>query len=205
MIKAIIFDWGGVLIDNPTDNLMKYCAESLEVDVKRFKNAFSKYESVFQKGKISENKLWDKICSELNLKKPSSKSLWKNAVKNIFKDKKQIYNLILLLKKRGYLIGFLSNTEMPAREYFLENGYEKYFDATIFSCIEKTVKPEEKIYNLTLKRLNVKANESVFIDDKLDYIDGAKKVGMNGIVFKTPKQLIKELSSFSIDVGKIKI
>ena len=31
MIKAIIFDWGGVLIDNPANGLMEYCANSLEI------------------------------------------------------------------------------------------------------------------------------------------------------------------------------
>ena len=103
------------------------------------------------------------------------------------------------------MIGFLSNTEIPTMEYFFENDYKKYFDATTFSCAEKTVKPEERIYNLTLKKLDVQPNESIFIDDKLDYIEGAKKVGMNGIVFKTPEQLVKELVSFSIDIDVAKI
>ena len=205
MIKAIIFDWGGVLIDNPADGLMEYCADSLKVDVSILKNIFSKYELIFQKGEISEEELWNKICTELNIKKPTVKSLWKDAVKSVFKDKVQIYNLIPLLKKEGYLIGFLSNTEIPAMEYFFENDYKKYFDVTTFSCVENTVKPEEKIYNLTLKRIDVKPEQLIFIDDKPEFINGAKKVGMNGIVFKTPEQLIKELASFSINIDVTKI
>ena len=205
MIKAIIFDWGGVLIDNPADGLMEYCADSLNVDVNTLKNIFSKYESIFQKGEISEEELWNEICTKLNIKKPTVKSLWKDAVKSVFKDKVQIYNLIPFLKKEGYLIGFLSNTEIPTMEYFFENDYKKYFDVTTFSCAEKTVKPEEKIYNLTLKKLNIRPEESIFIDDKPDYINGAKKVSMNGIVFKTPEQLVKELASFSVDIDVAKI
>jgi len=205
MIKAIIFDWCGVLIDKLGDDLIKYCADSLKVDVNILKNIFSKYELTFRKGEISEEKMWNKICTELNIKKPIVKSLWKNAVKSVFNDKVQIHNLILLLKKEGYLIGFLSNTEIPTMEYFFENGYEKYFDVTTFSCAENTVKPEEKIYNLTLKKLNIRPEESIFIDDKPDYIDGAKKVGMNGIVFKSPEQLVKELAYYSINIDIAKI
>ncbi|MFH0978910.1 MAG: HAD family phosphatase [Candidatus Woesearchaeota archaeon] len=205
MIKAIIFDWGGVLIDNPANGLMEYCAKYLNVDVNRLKNIFSQYESVFQKGEISEKVLWNKVCTELNINKPSSESLWKKAVKQVFKDKIEVYHLIKLLKKEGYKIGFLSNTEIPAMEYFFEKGYQKFFDVTLFSCAENTVKPEEKIYNLILSKLEVKPEEAIFIDDKLDYIEGAKKVGLNGIVFKTSEQLVKELALYSININVAKI
>ena len=92
MIKAIVFDWGGVLVDNPTDGLMDYCANALRIDVNLLKGIFSKYETVFQKGEISEDKLWNIICKELNIKTSSVKSLWKNAVKHVLKDKNKIYH-----------------------------------------------------------------------------------------------------------------
>lgn len=205
MIKAIIFDWGGVLVDDPKDGLIEYCANSLNLDASVLKNVFSPYEESFQKGKISEEELWSKICSELNVEKPHIKSLWKEAARHVLKDKPQIYNLVQLLKKEGYKIGFLSNTEPPLMEYFFENKYEKYFDIITFSCAENTVKPEEKIYNLTSKKLKVNSDECIFIDDKIENINGARRVGMKGIQFKTPEHLVKELASFSINIDAIKI
>jgi FMN phosphatase YigB (HAD superfamily) len=103
------------------------------------------------------------------------------------------------LKKNGYKVGFLSNTEIPTMNYFYENGYDRYFDVKIFSCVEKTVKPEGKIYLIALEKLKVKPQEAVFIDDKPKYVEGAKKVGINGILFKTAEQLRKELAAFSIN------
>ena len=70
MIKAIIFDWGGVLIDNTADCLIEYCAKFLNVETKSLKNIFLQYKSIFQKGEIPENELWQKICTQLNIKKP---------------------------------------------------------------------------------------------------------------------------------------
>jgi len=200
MIKAIVFDWGGVLADNPAVGLMNYCADALRIDVKLLKSIFSNYETFFQKGEISEDKLWNNICNELKVKTSPAKSLWKNAVNYVLKDKKEIYQLISLLKKKGYLIGLITNTELPTMEYFLENGYEKYFDTTTFSCAENTVKPDQYIYDMTLSKLNVKPYESIFIDDNPENIEGAKKLGMNGILFETFELLVTKLAALDIMV-----
>jgi len=202
MIKAIIFDWGGVLIDNPADGLMTFCAKSLGIKTEILKEVFSLYEMEFQKGRISEGDLWEKICGKLKIKKPTSNSLWGEAVKNIFTDKKEIYQIVQILKNKGYKTGFLSNTEIPAMNYFYDNGYERYFDALVFSCAEKMVKPEETIYRIALKKLKVKPREAIFIDDKPTYIEAARKVGIRGILFKTHDQLKKELVLFSVTLNQ---
>ena len=200
MIKAIIFDWGGVLIDDPENGLIEYCANSLETSAKSLKNIFSQHELEFQKGLISENDLWKIICNKLKINQPISKSLWKEAVTSVFVDKKEVYELAQTLKKNEYKVGFLSNTEIPTMEYFYDNGYEKYFDEKIFSCAEKTVKPGKKIYNIALQKLQVKPDEVIFIDDKPKYIEGAIQVGIHGIVFKNPNQLNKELTKLKIKI-----
>ena len=200
MIKAIIFDWGGVLIDDPADGLIEYCANSLGIDSKELKSVFSRYEEEFQKGLLLEKDLWEKICNELKVAQPSTSSLWKEAVINVFIDKKEVYQLVSILKINGYKLGFLSNTEIPTMEYFYDNGYDKYFDEKIFSCVEKTAKPEKYIYNTALKKLGVRANEAVFIDDRQEYIKGARQVGIHGIIFENSNQLKEELAKFKIKI-----
>ncbi|HET7098976.1 MAG TPA: hypothetical protein VFI61_01940, partial [Patescibacteria group bacterium] len=61
MIQAIIFDWGGVLTDNPADGLIEYCSTSLKITHDVLKTAFSKIEADFQKDLISEADLWKRI------------------------------------------------------------------------------------------------------------------------------------------------
>lgn len=200
MIKAILFDWGGVLIENPDQRLMKYCSKILGTQPDILNPIFTPYEHLFQRGQIHEHNLWIAICEELRINLPTSTSIWKDAVKSAFIDKPETHQLLKTLKQNDYKTGFLSNTEIPAVEYFLEKKYDQFFDALIFSCIEKTAKPEEKIYRIALEKLQVKPEESVFIDDKPINIELARKIGINGIIFNNIEQVKEELSMLSVNI-----
>ena len=204
MIKAIIFDWGGVLIRNPTPTLTKIFSELLNITKKEFIFLYSRYEDAFQRGKLSEDEFWDRICNDLNIKKPSIKSLWNYAFRISYKENKKVFSLASSLKKNGYKIGFLSNSEVSSMDVFLEKNY-KIFDAIIFSCKEGFRKPEKEIFEIIISKLYVSPKESVFIDDKKENLDGAKKIGMKTILFKNYNKLIDELKSISIKLILLKL
>ena len=199
MIKSIVFDWGGVLIDRPTPDLLKYFAEYFNVSKEKFNNAHKKYVDSFQKGTLLEDSYWEKMCTDFSKNKPVEKSLWKQAFKSVYQEKKDVFNLVTVLKKNGYKTGFLSNTETPAMEFFLEQDYDM-FDALIFSCKEGYRKPDKEIYEITLHRLNTKPEETLFIDDRLENIRGAESVGINTILFKNSKKFKEKLESFHLKI-----
>ncbi|MCK4554317.1 HAD family phosphatase [Candidatus Parcubacteria bacterium] len=197
MIKAITFDWGGVLIDNPASGLISYCANSLGVSEELFKDIFYEFEADFQRGIITEDVLWGAVCDKLNIKKSNSSSLWGDAFQYVYSPKAGMFSLASSLRNKNYKIGFLSNTEIPAMKYFHKQKYNM-FDIMIFSCAEGVIKPESKIYKILLQRLEAKPRETIFIDDNMKYIEGAKKVGINTILFQDSSQVKKELLSFSV-------
>jgi 2-haloacid dehalogenase len=73
-----------------------------------------------------------------------------------------------------------------------------WFEGIIVSGEEKTRKPFNDIYNLTLERFNIKAENAIFIDDNLRNIEAANNLGLNGIQFESPEQLIINLKTFNI-------
>jgi putative hydrolase of the HAD superfamily len=74
------------------------------------------------------------------------------------------------------------------------------FNVQVFSCLEGIRKPQMEIYKLTLNRLGVSSGQTLFIDDRPDYIAGAERVGINAILFKNIDQLKKDLSMFSLNM-----
>jgi epoxide hydrolase-like predicted phosphatase len=203
-IKAVVFDWGGVLIDDPAVGLVRYCSKALGVTTEQFAEAHEKYIPEFQKGLLSERDFWKKICSDLNISTPKGYSLWGEAFRHVYSPKEEMFYLATSLKKNSYRTGLMSNTEAPAVKCLYEHNYQM-FDVLIFSCHEKTRKPERKIYEVTLRKLGTKPSETVFIDNRRDYIQGAREVGIKTILFKDPSDTIEKLKSYSIVVNRTKL
>jgi 2-haloacid dehalogenase len=80
------------------------------------------------------------------------------------------------------------------------NRYEflKWFDGIVMSGEEKTRKPFPEIYKILLDRFNIDPAETIFIDDSLRNIKGAEAIGIRGIHFISPQQLLHELNKIGI-------
>ena len=199
--KAVVFDWGGVLIDDPAAGLVRYCSKRLGVSAERLGEAQEEYLPEFQKGLILEPEFWKKVCDGLKVPTPRGYSLWGEAFRQVYSPKEEMFRLAAALNRNDYKTGLLSNTEAPAVKCFYEHNYQM-FDVLTFSCNEKTRKPERRIYEVTLSKLGTKPSETIFIDNRADYIQGARQAGMETVLFKSPSDTIEKLASYPIKVSR---
>ncbi|OHB73889.1 MAG: hypothetical protein A2Z25_10020 [Planctomycetes bacterium RBG_16_55_9] len=197
-IESVIFDWGGVLIENPRPGLLRYCAEAFGVAQELYTPVHDFHLDEFHRGLISEEKFWRQIVRKLGKPMPKARSLWSEAFRSAYVPKPEMFSLASSLHNKGYKTALLSNTELPAAEFFRELGYDM-FDVLVFSCTEGVAKPERKIYEVTLERLGSQAGQSVFIDDRPDYIQGAEEVGLNTILFEGIAQVREKLAQLGVD------
>jgi putative hydrolase of the HAD superfamily len=196
-INSVIFDWGGVLIDDPAPALRRYCAKALGVSTPVYTQVYLKFHADFQKGIISEDVFWQNVCAELKVPKPAIRSLWGRAFAAVYSPRPDMFELVSSLKNSGYKTAILSNTELPAMQYFYQQRYDM-FEASVFSCAEGMLKPEKEIYELTLKRLGVQPRQALFIDDKQLNTDAADKIGLNTILFKSTGQVRDKLALLAV-------
>lgn len=192
MIKAVIFDYGGV-IKKPLswwDDMGRVYGVSGEEAKKRTRL----YYNLFQKGHIAEIQFWEKISRDF--KKPVPKAF-------ILEDKKdyeesfylypEIVDFVKQLKDNGFKTAVMSNTMKDHVEVMRKNNGFNNFDVVVLSCEVGLIKPEKEIYLLTLDKLGVKAEESVFIDDKKRNILTAEKLGMKTVLAESSKQIISDI------------
>jgi len=198
-IEAVIFDWGGVLIEDPAPGLVRYCSKALGVDEAKYRYAYGIYIDDFQAGRISEQQFWSNMTSCLNAAMPSAQSLWGEAFAAVYIPRPELFAWASRLRKTGFKTAILSNTEIPNFDYFHTQNYDM-FDVEVFSCIEGVSKPQMDIYMLTLDRLGVSSDQALFIDDKPHYIEGAVRVGINTILFKNIDQFKKDLTGFGLNI-----
>jgi len=207
MIKAIIFDFGGVCFypGNTTQLIKEAFFHSklsktrllfLLLDIKKRKmiaNAVHEFNS----GLMSEKIFWEKTKKITNYEF-DEREMKKNIL-SLYKPIKPVINLIKRLKKK-YKIGLLTNNNVWLEEINKKYKLYRLFDEIVNSFDVKATKPSKKIYSIILKKLNVKPNECIFIDDKKENVVAAEKIGMKGIVYKTPENLVKQLRSFGVEV-----
>jgi 2-haloacid dehalogenase len=198
VIKDIIFDLGGVLIDWNPDYV---------------------FDKIFE-GKIEEKKyFYDNICtSDWNEEQDAGRSLdeatqllvdrhpeWKEHIEAYYGRWEEMLGgpipgtveIFRQLKESGrYRLYALTNWSHELFPIALER-YEflHWFDGRVVSGEEKMRKPFPEFYRLTLERFGLKAEDTLFIDDNLRNVEAAEKLGMQCIRFTSPEQLEQELKS----------
>ena len=102
------------------------------------------------------------------------------------------------LKKRYKLYG-LTNWSAETLPIAMDKyGFFKDLDGIVVSGDEKILKPDSKLYEILLNRYNIDAESSLFIDDNLDNIKTAKKMGFKTVHFTEKVNLEKLLRAEKI-------
>jgi putative hydrolase of the HAD superfamily len=191
-VDAVLFDWGGVLIENPSSGLMTYCAQALGVSVSDYVRTHKMHAGPFQTGHIAEEDFWQLVCRTLNCELPQVKSLWGEAFRQVYAPRTDVFDLAASLQEQGIKTALLSNTEKPAMAYFLERNYTM-FDHAIFSCAEGCEKPDREIYAIAVARCGTTPQQSLLIDDRPEFIQGARDAGLQAILFDRPEAALSAL------------
>lgn len=203
MIKAIIFDIGGVILTRwNTDNLHDYAIGLFHIDKDKYMRAFNAEIDTLQAGEITDVEFWKRVCKILGIEPPTDEVLdgiFSGVYKRTVKTDASMVELIKGLRG-NYKLGIISNTIDDHVEVFKNFGFLEHFDDVILSNEVDLYKPQAEIYNLALERLGVGAEESVFIDDLQPNIDGAEAVGINAILFNGIEDLKSKLQKLGVKI-----
>jgi small GTP-binding protein len=179
-IENLVFDWYRVVFSDSIDEFVAKLIKKYKLNsdlhstihklyLQRYEREISGDEFSLQLGKLTGevhdfdndlHKMWSSMVKEI----PSTT--------NFIKYQKS-------LGKRIYYITNIGNTLADRRA----SDIFKYFDGGIASCEVDLLKPDPQIYKLLLETYNIKATNSVFIDDKPENVRAAQQLGFKGITY----------------------
>lgn len=200
MVKNIVFDFGGVLLDwNPKYFYRTYFKDEKEMEYFLSHICTEEWNAEQDKGRSFEEgvRLLQKQYPQYTEPIRMFKDKWECMLKGEFT---RSVDLLKRLKGEGYGIYGLTNWSAET----IPLVYSKYnffqlFDGIVVSGEEKVIKPDPKIYRILLERYNLTAENALFIDDNSANIETAKQLGFQTIVFDDFKNVSLQISVLTND------
>ena len=199
-IKAIIFDFGNVLLEwNPRYVYQRYFPNDPEGMERFFKEVdFAAWNLQQDKGRpFAEGVaiLSEKFPHYAQLIQAYHEN-WTDSIGAAYSGTIEI---LKQLKQAGYPLYGLSNWSAETFPYAREKyGFFDLFDDFVISGAVGQVKPDPEIFKIMLKKIGKPAEECLFIDDSLTNINQAQKMGFGTIHFLSPEQLAVALHELKI-------
>ena len=195
-IEAVLFDIGGVLEDTPRTGWEQRWASELEMSLEEFERRLA---PVGRPGALGEITLYGaerRIASVFGLDAPSLErfmgDLWEEYLGTLNEELTAFFASL----RPTYWTGIVSNSFAGAREREqAAYGFEDLCDTIVYSHEVGCVKPDPRIYQIALERLDVAAERTGFLDDLQGNVDGALAVGLQAVLFVDTGQAIRELQT----------
>lgn len=197
-IKNIIFDFGGVILNidyKLTENAF------LQLGIKNFDKIYSQTTQkelfdVFEKGLIPTAEFRNQIRKyiQTDVSDMQIDAAWDSMLLDLPEER---IDLLDRLKKTHRLF-LLSNTnEIHYANFsaYMKNKFRRDIFSDVFEkhYVSHQVhmrKPDAEIFELVLNENNLNRQETVFIDDSYQHIEGARKIGLNAIFLEKGKTIL---------------
>ncbi|MBQ7832762.1 MAG: HAD family phosphatase [Lachnospiraceae bacterium] len=196
MIKNIVFDVGMVLVDFKWRQVMADvgCTPE-EIEVISAVMVNGPLWNELDRGVMEEEDVIAGMIAKLPGLEDKARAFWKNIHLTIeaFPYAK---DWVKGLQEEGYHTYLLTNYPRSLYKNTAEQCFTflPYIDDVLVSSHEKMTKPDKEIYERLLEKFDLKAEETVFIDDRLANIEGAESVGITGIHFTDYEEVSAKLN-----------
>lgn len=175
-MKAVILDMYGVIVKQTGDDFVQYIQKTFpDLKPEEIHKPWNKADM----GEISSLEMWAALGFQGDLEKVERDYLNGIELNGGFTD-------FIKAVRHKYKLAVLSNDSSRWSKYLREKfNIDQYFDVISISGELKIRKPDERIFRHTIEKLAVAAEECLYVDDRRGYLEGARKVGMNTILFNS--------------------
>ncbi|HSD64070.1 MAG TPA: HAD-IA family hydrolase [Ignavibacteriaceae bacterium] len=198
-ISTILFDVGGVCLTNGWDNISREKSTvEFSLDYEEIEKKHTRVFKQFEKGKISLDEYLSKVVffRKRNFTR-------EDFIKFMCSQSRAFDSTLMILEKlvanKKYRLATINNESRELNAYRIETfKLNKYFECFFSSCYLGVRKPEWAIFSIALNVLHKNAGECLYIDDREENFNSAKKTGINSILLAEPGKLEQRLNEYNI-------
>ncbi len=199
-IRAIGFDFGGVLYGGTEKSVMRQIAAMLGVPYHDFNEEYYKRN---QESNV-HNKPYAEVHTEiakLYTKDPNIGDVVKNIHQKDALGKKlntELVEWIKQIKQSGFKVGIFTNNTTDVRSYLNSSGLTALMDEICISSEIGYQKPDPKAFSIFFEMLGVQPNEAIFVDDTERCLESASTVGYTPLLYTSNEKLKQDLNHLGI-------
>lgn len=198
--QAVVFDFGGVVAETKSSFLIDFFSRTLNLDRKEIRPVLVQMLDYVKKGG-TERAFWELYGESRNVKiGPDWFNEYDSVIRSSVVPNLGTFEIIKELKKQGYQTALLSDINEYQARYLRNLGLYDPFDPVLLSYQTGFEKPTPEAFQNLIKELGKEPSHIVFIDDRVENVEGASKVGIDGIHFKNADDLKSELKTRGFDL-----
>jgi glucose-1-phosphatase len=197
-IRCIFFDVGNVLLKVDHGRFGEKMKHLTGLGFERLQQVFSDgLVSEYGLGRLNDEEFLAGISREMGVS--ISLDEFRDAWNCVFEDALLVPEELLLNLARKYSLWAVSNTN-PMHFSFIREHFQflDHFRGWILSCDAGFGKPDPRIYKYAMDKSRTTASEVLFVDDLLENIEAARKLGMDAFQFLNSAQLMQEFEARSL-------
>ena len=183
MIKNVVFDLGGVVVNWSPEWLLSNYPGDRELPKALFERGFfQQYWSEFDRGTMSQAEMVTRMAEFIGR---TYAECWDfiEYIKHGLQDLPDTCALIEELSQKGFRLFCLSNMSYEYYDYMKDRPVFSLFEGRIISAHEHLIKPDPAIYRLLLDRYQLLPEETLFIDDLEKNVLAAQTLGIHTVHF----------------------
>jgi putative hydrolase of the HAD superfamily len=196
MIKAILFDFGGVLAEEDFKEGLTTLGKEKGFDPNHFFSILSElaYQTGYITGSSDEHTYWNAVREKTGIK--GEDKVLREEVLRRLKLRPEMMGVVKKIKSSGFIVAILSDQTNWLDDLNQRTPFYQHFDHVFNSFHLKKTKRDPSLFRDICAKLGLKPEEILLVDDSLDNIKRAESEGLRTISFKNLNEFEKEIQKF---------
>jgi putative hydrolase of the HAD superfamily len=187
-VNALVLDYGEVLVRAQALEAVQRLAALAGLDEEEFRLRYWRWRLDYDRGVLSDDAYWRRVidgeAADVSERASTTEALAEADFESWSDYREDMWDLAAAFKRRGGRTAILSNGPPSViSRVRRQRRLADYFDVVIVSCEVGCTKPDARIYEVCLSQLGSQPDATLFVDDRLENLDGAARLGIQTLHF----------------------